>query len=99
MSSKKVKVVYIKRVEDRDKQGRKTVIEAGTKAEMTPPQAKKAQHVVRVLKEDQPASQPAKVSGQPPAVGGDGDGTGDGDEGGEGDGTGAGEEGDGATGD
>jgi len=84
--SNKVKVVYIKRVEDRDKQGRKTVIEAGTKAEMTPAQVKKSQHVVRVLKEDEPASQPAKISGEPPAVGGDGDDTGEGDEGGEGDG-------------
>lgn len=96
MSSKKVKVVYIKRVEDRDKQGRKTVIEAGTKAEMTAAQAKKAQHVVRVLKEDEPASQPAKVSGQPPAVGGDGDETGDDDGTGEG---GEGGEGDGVSGD
>lgn len=53
MAAKKTKVVFIKRVEDRDKStGEKTIIKAGTKTEMTAAELKKYESCVRVIKDD-----------------------------------------------
>jgi hypothetical protein len=41
MSSKKIPVVFTKRVEDRDASGKKVVISAGTETELTTAQFKK----------------------------------------------------------
>lgn len=97
MAAKKTSVVFIKRVEDRDKKtGEKIVIPAGTKGEMTAQELKKYKDCVRVVKDDDDGKKrPVLASGAAPDTSGsagDGDDEG-GDEDGEGDGAG-----DGATG-
>lgn len=84
MAAKKLNVVYVKRVEDRDKKtGEKIVIKAGTKGEMTASELKKYKDCVRVIKDDGDEKQrPVLASGTAPdATGGAGEGEGDGDEG------------------
>lgn len=49
MASNKTSVVYVKRVEDRDKKGDKVVIPAGTRAELTEAELKRVRHAVRLL--------------------------------------------------
>lgn len=85
MAAKKLNVVYVKRVEDRDKKtGEKIVTPAGTKAELTEAEYKRVQHAVRVIKDEADEKQrPVLASGSAPdATGGAGDGedddTGDG---------------------
>ncbi|MDC8455335.1 hypothetical protein [Marinobacter sp. DS40M6] len=92
MAAKKTKVVFIKRVEDRDKTtGAKTVIKAGTKTEMTAAEIKKNKTRVRVIEDDaKEDSRPVLASGAAPDASGDASDEGEGD-----DETG----GDGATGD
>ncbi|VVT02778.1 hypothetical protein MARINON1_52482 [Marinobacter salarius] len=58
MAAKKLKVIFVKRYEDRDKDGNKVVIEAGTKTRMTEAQIKKAGTKVRVIEEEQIDEQP-----------------------------------------
>ncbi|RBP74105.1 hypothetical protein [Marinobacter nauticus] len=88
MAAKKTKVVFIKRVEDRDKNGEKIVTPAGTKAELTEAEYKRVQHAVRVIKDEADEKQrPVLASGSAPdATGSAGDGedddTGDGATGG-----------------
>ena len=53
MAAKKTKVVFIKRVEDRDKDGEKVVTPAGTRGEMTAAGLKKYKDCVRVIKDDE----------------------------------------------
>ena len=86
MAAKKTKVVFIKRVEDRDKStGEKTVIKAGAKGEMTAAELKKYKDCVRVIKDDGDEKQrPVLASGTAPDASGgagEGDGEGEGDEG------------------
>jgi len=83
MAAKKTKVVFIKRVEDRDKTtGQKTVIKAGTKTEMTASELKKYESCVRVIKDDgEEGERPVLASGAAPDASGsalDDDETGDG---------------------
>lgn len=52
MAAKNVTVEFVKRYEDRDKSGNKVVIPAGTRAEMSLAEAKKAGSKVRVLPSD-----------------------------------------------
>lgn len=74
MAAKKTKVVYVKRVEDRDKDGNKVVTPAGTKAELTAAELKKVQHAVREIKEEKDVSaRPVLGSTAPPAGGDDED--------------------------
>lgn len=74
MAAKKTKVVYVKRVEDRDKDGNKVVIPAGTKDELTAAELKKVKHAVRVIKEEKDvAKRPVLGSTAPPAGGDDDD--------------------------
>jgi hypothetical protein len=72
MAAKKTKVVFIKRVEDRDKTtGQKTVIKAGTKTEMTAAELKKYQSCVRVIEEDgKEGERPVLASGAAPDASG-----------------------------
>ncbi|MBY6032186.1 hypothetical protein KUV59_03330 [Marinobacter daepoensis] len=83
MAAKKTKVVFIKRVEDRDKAGEKVVIEAGSKSEMTASELKKYQDCVRVIKDyGDEQLRPVLASGAgPDATGGADEGEGEGDEG------------------
>ncbi|MDX1816112.1 MAG: hypothetical protein R3180_00230 [Marinobacter sp.] len=84
MSSKKIPVVFTKRVEDRDSSGKKVVIAANTETELTAAQFKKLENCVRRLDVKKPAQAgPAPVI---PPVTGDSEGgdEGEGDEGGEG---------------
>ena len=83
MAAKKTKVVFIKRVEDRDKTtGQKTVIKAGTKTEMTASELKKYESCVHVIKDDgEEGERPVLASGAAPDASGsasDDDETGDG---------------------
>jgi|GEM_PF-2036392 len=72
MAAKKTKVVFIKRVEDRDKTtGQKTVIKAGTKTEMTASELKKYESCVRVIKDDgEEGERPVLASGAAPDASG-----------------------------
>jgi len=81
MAAKKTKVVFIKRVEDRDKTGEKIVIKAGRKGEMTAAELAKYKDCVRVLKDDgDEQKRPVLASGAAPdASGAAGDGDDDGD--------------------
>lgn len=81
MAAKKTKVVFIKRVEDRDKAGEKIVIKAGSKGEMTAAELAKYKDCVRVLKDDgDEQKRPVLASGAAPdASGAAGDGDDDGD--------------------
>lgn len=81
MAAKKTKVVFIKRVEDRDKTGEKIVIKAGSKGEMTAAELAKYKDCVRVLKDDgDEQKRPVLASGAAPdASGAAGDGDDDGD--------------------
>lgn len=82
MAAQKTNVVFIKRVEDRDKKtGEKIVIKAGTKGEMTASELKKYKDCVRVIKDDGDEKQrPVLASGTAPdASGGAGEGEGEGD--------------------
>ena len=56
MATKKVTVEFVKRYEDRDKNGQKLIIAAGTRTEMTPAEAKKAGDKIRIIPEE-PAPQ------------------------------------------
>lgn len=82
MAAQKTNVVFIKRVEDRDKKtGEKIVITAGTKGEMTAAELKKYKDCVRVIEDDGDEKQrPVLASGTAPdASGGAGEGEGEGD--------------------
>jgi len=82
MAAQKTNVVFIKRVEDRDKKtGEKIVIKAGTKGEMTAAELAKYKDCVRVLKDDgDEQKRPVLASGAAPdASGAAGDGDDDGD--------------------
>lgn len=57
MATKKLKVEFVKRCEDRDKSGEKLVIPAGTKTEMTEAEIKKAGSKVRVIEQEEPAEE------------------------------------------
>jgi len=72
MAAKKSKVVFIKRVEDRDKTtGEKTVIKAGAKTEMTASELKKYESCVRVIKDDgEVGERPVLASGAAPDASG-----------------------------
>lgn len=72
MAAKKSKVVFIKRVEDRDKTtGKKTVIKAGTKTEMTAAEIKKYRSCVRVIEEEgKEGERPVLASGAAPDASG-----------------------------
>lgn len=79
----KIKVVYVKRVEDRDKAGKKTVIPAGTKDEVTAAQLKALGSKVVQVKDDKPVTAVHVQDDAPPAGGEGEDGEGgEGDEGG-----------------
>lgn len=58
MAAKKLKVKFVKRYEDRDKDGNKTVVEAGTITRMTEAQIKKAGSKVRVIEEERVEDHP-----------------------------------------
>jgi hypothetical protein len=85
MSSKKIPVVFTKRVEDRDASGKKVVISAGTETELTTAQFKKLESSVRRIDQKKPA-QAGAAPVIPPVTG---DNEGDDDEGGDGDGEGS----------
>ncbi len=72
MAAKKTKVVFIKRVEDRDKStGEKIVIKAGTKGEMTAAELKQYESCVRVIKDDgELGERPVLASGAAPDASG-----------------------------
>lgn len=72
MAAKKTKVVFIKRVEDRDKNTRqKTVIKAGTKTELTAAELKTYESCVRVIKDDgEVGERPVLASGAAPDASG-----------------------------
>ncbi len=96
MPAQKVNVVYVKRVEDRDKKtGQKIVTAAGTKAQLTEAEYNRVKHAVRVIKDEaEENARPVLASGKAPEAGGnagEGDGEGDGEGNGDGDdGTGSG---------
>jgi len=52
MAAKKLKVEFVKRYEDRDKDGNKLVIPAGTKVEMTKAEFEGAGSKVRLIHQD-----------------------------------------------
>lgn len=54
MAAKKLKVEFVKRYEDRDKNGEKIVIPAGTKVEMTKAEYENAGSKVRLIQQDSP---------------------------------------------
>lgn len=64
MASIKTSVVYVKRVEDRDKKGQKVVIPEGTKAELTEDELRRVRHAVRILDNKKPANEVAAAAGQ-----------------------------------
>lgn len=71
MAAKKTKVVFIKRVEDRDKSGEKIVIKAGSRSEMTKTELKKYEGCVRVIDDESKTSaRPVLASGSAPAAAG-----------------------------
>lgn len=72
MSGNKVNVVYLVRVEDRDKSGNKVVIPAGTEATLTQAEYKKVAHAVRVVKDNKTVSEPQRGLPDAPPVTGDG---------------------------
>lgn len=64
MASIKTSVVYVKRVEDRDKKGQKVVIPEGTKTELTEGELRRVRHAVRILDNKKPVDQAAAADGQ-----------------------------------
>ncbi len=54
MAAKKLKVEFVKRYEDRDKNGEKIVIPVGTKVEMTKAEYENAGSKVRLIQQDSP---------------------------------------------
>lgn len=71
MAAKKTKVVFIKRVEDRDKDGEKVVIKAGTRGELTVAEFKKYERCVRKIEDEGAESQrPVLASGAAPDASG-----------------------------
>lgn len=63
MAAKKLKVEFVKRFEDRDKDGNKLVVEAGTKAEMTPDEVEQAGGKVRVIRQDREEDEAGEPDG------------------------------------
>ncbi|ATN93342.1 hypothetical protein [Marinobacter phage PS3] len=87
MAAKKTKVVFIKRVEDRNKTtGEKEITPAGTRGEMTAAGLKKYKDCVRVIKDDEEegARPVLAASAAPDASGGAGGGDDDDESGGDG---------------
>ena len=72
MAAKKLNVVYVKRVEDRDqKTGEKIVTPAGTKDQLTEAEYKRVQHAVRVIKDsEEEGARPVLASGAAPDASG-----------------------------
>lgn len=80
MAAKKLKVEFVKRYEDRDKNGDKVVIPAGTVMSMTAAQVKSAGAKVRLVNGD--SAKDSDELDNDPDTGGDGDpGAGNGEEG------------------
>jgi hypothetical protein len=72
--STKHNVVFIKRLEDRDQNGKKQVIAAGTAAEMTSSEMANFGDAVRVIRPDAEDGRPVLASGAAPdATGNAGD--------------------------
>lgn len=74
MAAKKTPVVFIKRVEDRDKStGKKIVIKAGSRAELTNAELKKLKDCVRPLEDLDSGKRPVLAAPTQPPAGGTGD--------------------------
>lgn len=74
MAAKKTPVVFIKRVEDRDKNtGQKIVIRAGSRAELTNAELKKLKDCVRPLEDLDGGKRPVLATPTQPPAGGTGD--------------------------